>query len=81
MLIWCNDSMRIESCRKCGKDMIESKQNEHKCVVCGRANTLFCEKCNEYGQEQFHEHVLENYTRKQLFEMSKSDTHVAAMAN
>lgn len=66
------DDMRIESCRKCGKEMKESKNDEHKCMVCGRSNTLYCESCNLFGQEQFHEHVLDNYTRKQLLEMKTS---------
>ena len=73
--------MRIESCRKCGKEMKESTHEQHRCVVCGRSNTLFCDTCNQFGQEQFHEHVLENYTRKQLLEMNQPQTHVATMAN
>ena len=72
--------MRIESCKKCGHEMTASTNHEHKCVVCSIPTKMFCQKCNIYSEVQFHTHVLDVYSRKQLLEMEQP-THVAAMAS
>ena len=73
--------MRIESCKKCGHEMTASTNHEHKCVVCNRPTKMFCQNCNIYSEVQFHTHILDVYSRKQLLEMEQPKTHVAAMAS
>ena len=46
--------MRIDSCRKCGKELEVSK----KCDVCKKENQFFCHKCGYLTIEQIHAECL-----------------------
>ncbi len=73
--------MRIESCRKCGQEMTASNNHDHSCIVCNKPTKMFCENCNAYSEVQFHTHVLDMYSRRQLLEMGNPKSHVVAMVN
>ncbi len=46
--------MRIESCRKCGTEMIPHE--ESICSSCGDNTQLFCTSCQVLSEEQIHRH-------------------------
>ena len=64
--------MRTKSCRKCGTEMNPNNHKECKCIVCGKPNRMYCANCDLYGEEEFHEHVLDVCSRTQLVEMTKN---------
>jgi predicted amidophosphoribosyltransferase len=59
--------MRVDLCRKCGKELKEFNQAE-RCSVCGKEFSQFaCASCNMVTEPQYHTH---NYSEASLFEQS-----------